>query len=67
MDLSHLNRVCFAVCIVCIVIGMVLALKMVWGPSNSAMWKEWISVGIVFFSSILALIVSKTYGRKDSI
>ena len=67
MDLSKLNRICFAVCIVCIVIGMVLALKMVWGPRDSAIWKAWISVGIVFFSSILALLVSKTYGRKDSI
>ena len=31
MYLQHLNKVCFTICIVCIVLGTVRSLAMIWG------------------------------------
>ena len=58
-----LNKICFTVCIVCIVLGTVLGLAMIWGDlrSQEFVWKAWLTIGIFFLASALTLSVSKTY------
>ena len=64
MDLQHLNKVCFTTCIVCIVLGTVLSLAMIWCEigDNEFMWKSWITIGVLFLASATVLSVSKTLG-----
>jgi hypothetical protein len=51
MNLQLLNRVCFTICIVCIVLGTVLSLAMIWGEirDSSVVWKSWLTIGVFFF------------------
>ena len=64
MNLQHLNKICFTICIVCIVLGTVLSLAMVWGeiPDNKFLWKSWFTIGTFFLASALTLSVNKTLG-----
>jgi len=66
MDLKALNKVCFTTCIVCIVLGTVLSLAMIWGEvkDNEFIWKSWLTIGLFFLASALTLSVSKTLGRR---
>jgi hypothetical protein len=68
MDLRHLNRICFTICIVCIVLGTVLSLAMIWGEirDNTFVWKSWLTIGVFFLASALTLSVSKTLGGKTN-
>jgi hypothetical protein len=62
MDLTALNKICFMICIVCIVIGLVLALAIIWAAdSNQILWKGFASVSVVFAAAALTLAVSKTF------
>ena len=68
MDLQILNKVCFAICIVCIVLGTVLAISMIWVTYESAfLMKFWSTNGVIFLAAGLALIVSKIYGRSKGV
>lgn len=64
MNLQYLNKVCCSTCIVCIVVGTILSLAMIWGSIDSIafFWKSWLSVGVLFLASALTLAVSKTLG-----
>ncbi len=64
MNLQYLNRICFTICIVCIVLGAVLSLVMIWGEihDNSFVWKSWLTIGVFFLASALTLSVNKTLG-----
>jgi len=66
MTLQQLNKICFSVCIVCIVLGTVLSLAMIWGHvrDNTFVWKSWLTVGTLFLASALTLGVSQTLGGK---
>ena len=66
MNLELLNRLCFSVCIICIVLGMVLSLGMIWLDLHNTefVWKSWLSIGVFFVSSALTLSVSKTLGGR---
>lgn len=65
MNLEVLNRVCFTICIVCIVLGAALSLSMIWGTyENEYVWKSWLSLGVLFLASALTLSVSKTFGSR---
>ena len=69
MDLSVLNKVCWTVCIVCIIVGTVLSFTMIWAtfpPESQFMWKAWTSVAVLFFASSATLVVSKVLGRNKS-
>ncbi len=60
MDLSLLNRICWTICVVCIVAGTALSLSMIWGSyQNESLWKAWTSIGVLFIASAATLIVSK--------
>lgn len=67
MNLQHLNKICFTICIVCIVLGTVLSLAMIWGEirDNTFVWKSWLTIGVLFLSAALTLSVSKTLGGRD--
>ena len=69
MNLKHLNKICFTTCIICIVLGTVLSLAMIWGEVRDSpfMWKSWFTIGVLFLASALTLSVNKTLGgrRKD--
>jgi hypothetical protein len=66
MNLQYLNKVCFTVCIVCIVLGTVLSLAMIWGEirDNEFVWKSWLTIGVLFLAFALTLSVSKTLGGR---
>jgi hypothetical protein len=65
MDLRYLNRICFTICIVCIILGTVMSLAMIWFElhDNKIIWKAWLTVGVFFLASCLTLAVSNTFGR----
>jgi hypothetical protein len=66
MNLQYLNKICFTICIVCIVLGTVLSLAMIWGEirDNEFVWKSWLTIGVLFLASALTLSVSKTLGGR---
>lgn len=62
MNPHSLNKVCFTVCIVCIIVGVLLGLIMVWTPGVSeVLWRLMATVGIVFLGASATLTVSRTY------
>lgn len=69
MNLQVLNRICFTICIICIVAGTVLSLAMIWWELRDAqiVWKSWQTIAVLFLASALTLSVSKTFAwkRKD--
>jgi len=67
MDLTNLNKICYTICIICIVAGTVLSLTMIWVPYQSdTLMKSWTSIGVLFFASAATLIVSKVLGSKGA-
>jgi hypothetical protein len=67
MDLRALDKVCFTICIVCIVAGVVLSLTMIWGDGwdDEVVVKAWLTLAVFFCASALTLSISKTLGRRD--
>jgi hypothetical protein len=65
MKLDDLNRICFTVCIVCIIVGILIAMAMIWwtGGDNEIAWKCLATVSILFLGASLMLSVSKTFDR----
>jgi hypothetical protein len=60
-----LNRVCFTICIICIVAGAALSLTMIWHKFESDfLMKSWSSMGVLFFASAATLVVSRVVGAK---
>lgn len=66
MDLRALNKICFTICIVCIVIGVVLGLSIIWVTHTSEFaWKGFATVSVVFLGAALTLGVSTRFGGRD--
>jgi len=66
MNLKTLNKICFTICIVCIVVGIVLGLALIWGSHDSeVMWKGLGTVSVLFAGSVLTLAVSKAFTQKS--
>jgi len=64
-SLQILNRICFTICIVCIVTGTVLSLSMIWYTHESEfLAKAWGSMGVLFFASAATLVVSRIVGGQ---
>ncbi len=62
MKTATLNKVCFAICITCIMVGVLLGMIMVWTPGiNETLWRLMATVGIVFLGASATLTVSRTY------
>lgn len=65
MDLRALNKICFTICIVCIAIGVVFGLALIWVTHSSEIaWKGFATVSVVFLGAALTLSVSKTFEGK---
>jgi len=67
MNLDVLNKICWTICIVCIVAGTALSFTMIWATlDNEFVWKAWASMGVLFFASGATLVVSKALGSKKT-
>lgn len=66
MNLQHLNKICFTICIVCIVLGTVLSLAMIWGEirAEEFVWKSWLTIVVLFVASAMTLTVSKSLSER---
>ena len=61
-----LNRICFTVCIICIVGGTVLSLSMIWATHESEfLAKSWGTMGVLFVASLATMIVARIVGGKS--
>jgi uncharacterized membrane protein YhaH (DUF805 family) len=67
MKLYQLNKICFSICIVCIVAGTVLSLAMIWGELEDSrfMWKSWLTIGVFFLASVLTICVNNALGWRQ--
>jgi len=66
MKSKTLNKICFTICILCIVAGIVLGLALIWGShDNAVMWKGLGTVSVLFVGSILTLVVNTAFSYKD--
>ncbi len=69
MDLKKLKTICFYICIACIVLGTVLGLAMIWMDisANEYVQKAWLSIGLLFISSLVTMVVTQTAeGKKKA-
>lgn len=58
--LKTINRICYALCIVCIIAGVLLGLLMIWGDRHDRdQWKYLATVSVLFFASMLTLSVNR--------
>lgn len=64
MNQRRLDKICFTICTVSIVVGSALSLAMIWGEirDNELVWKSWLTAVVFFLASGLVLSVSKTFG-----
>lgn len=67
MNLTALNRICWTICIVCIVTGTALSLSMIWTKYQPEfLMKAWSTMGVLFFASAATLIVSRVLGGNNT-
>lgn len=64
MNLKKLRSVCFTICIVSVIAGLILALGMIWGgvKDSQLAWKALMSLGLFFLSASLTLSVARFLG-----
>ena len=66
MILKILNKICFTICIVCIVAGIMLGLALIWGSQDSEIkWKCLNTVFVIFAGSALTFAMSKAFTQKS--
>ncbi len=66
MNLKQLNLICYTICIVCIIAGIVFALTLIWGDINNKLaWKGSLTIGVFFIASALTLSVNKMIERPS--
>ncbi len=47
-----LNRICFTICMACLVIGVVAAIAIIWLPdAGEYAWKSFLTLGVLFGAS----------------
>ena len=69
MMMTMLNRVCYTICIFCIITGVVLSLMIIWSDTNDVvLWRGLGTVCVFFAGAALALSVNRvmfTLHRRD--
>ena len=66
MNLRALNQICFTICIVCIVLGVVLSISMIWKTyDNEFLWKSWLTIGVFFVASALTMGVTRFFRGQE--
>ena len=59
---QQLNRICFTICIVCIVLGAVFLFALIWMPQLSeTVMKGFLSILVLFLTSLLAVGVIRVF------
>ena len=62
VTIQQLNRICFTICIVCIVTATVLVLVLIWMPTQSeTMQKGCLSILVLFLASLLTIGVARYF------
>ncbi len=65
--LKIVNRICYTICIICIVAGVVLGLLMIWGnrPDRDN-WKYLATILVLFLASSLTISVNRLLDKDRS-
>ena len=65
MNLKPLNTICYTICIICIVAGVLFSLILIWGDiENKIAWKGFMTIGVIFLASTLTLSVNRMMTRS---
>ena len=68
MDLRFLNKICFTICIVCIVSGLVLGISLIWVSSgNEDLWKGLLTIGLLFVAAAQTMAVSNAFQGRVAV
>lgn len=56
-----INKVCFVICILCIVAGSTVSVLAIWEVVDveHTMWRSLSTFAVIFFASLLAVLVNK--------
>ena len=67
MDLKNIRSICFTVCILSIIIGLLLGLALIWGivKDSEFAWKVFMTLGLFFVSASLTLSVARYLGSRE--
>ena len=67
MQFKNIRIICFTICIVCIMGGLLLGLSMIWGivQDSQLAWKGFMTLGLFFVSALLTLSVTRHLGSKE--
>ncbi|WP_132098016.1 hypothetical protein [Gulbenkiania mobilis] len=67
MKLASVRSVCFTICIVSIVVGLLLGLAMIWDvvQDSALAWKAFMTIGLFFIASTLTLTVVHQLGDDE--
>jgi len=58
--IQNVNRICYTICITCIIAGVVFGLIVVWSDRQDRnQWKYLATIAILFFASLLTLSVNR--------
>ena len=64
--LKQLDTICYAICIICIVAGLILFLVIIWGEWDSELLgKAFKTIGAVFLASALTLATNRAIQRTS--
>ena len=65
--LKIVNRICYTICIICIVAGVVLGLRIIWGDRQGPdHWKYLATILVLFLASSLTLSVNRLLDKGRS-
>lgn len=60
--MSNLTKICYTICIACIVIGTTISIVLIWGGlDNVVAWKSLGTLAVFFCASVVTLAVHSTF------
>ena len=63
--MEKLNKICYTICIACIVLGVLFSILIIWGDVKGAViWKSWITIAVFFCASLLTIGVNRIMENK---
>jgi hypothetical protein len=69
--MKNLNKICFITCVVCIVIGTLLSLSVIWFEVHDELVvKSWLTIIVFFLASITTMVVNQVFnyrGKSDKV
>lgn len=66
MTYDKINRACFYTSMLCVSLGLILSLAMVWEvfPNNRVIEKSWLSIGIIFGSAVVIAAINSAFSLR---